>query len=277
MRRSVLLCMNGLPPCESFISISVGLAKWWNARLRFLTMLDTRRLLTLCTTSESALEANGELSSLFLHEQQYTAMKSRLSQACQNANLDFDMRGLRGDPFQMLPREARFHELTIISYPYAQQPLKHDEERLLSPADLIKLTHEGVRPLLILREHVQTPRRVLLVYDGTAASLRAIRSFVQRGFFHNSEMRLLSLGRQQFKSDPAWIELCEDCRRLIPNLETGQLSGTIQKSLQAYSEKWEAEMVVAGTTPGQFGLRHFRTDPLCKLLERLPVALYLMS
>ena len=277
MRRSVLLYMNGLQECRGFVDTSVKLAKWWQARLRCLTLLDTRHLVSLTATSESALDTSGEISSLFLHEHRYTAIKSQLSQACVAENLDFEIRGLRGDPFRLLPAESRFHDLTLTVYPCDTGETQGPRERILSPHELLKLVQSGVNPMLILRNRSQSPGRILLVYDGTAASLRAIRTFVQQGFFPHADMRLLSLGNSEAKRDERWRELHDYCRTLAPDLETGYLNETKQNSLLAYTEKWQADLLVAGTNAGQFGLKYFRSNPLCRMLERLPVALFVMN
>jgi hypothetical protein len=74
-----------------------------------------------------------------------------MATACLAAGVNFDVRRESGDPFELLPREARYHDLVIAGCPAPNQRSSMDEEDedAIKPRMLIELTLGGARPMLI--------------------------------------------------------------------------------------------------------------------------------
>ena len=177
MLNSVLLHLNGMEHGQSVIECGVGMAQRWEARVRGLTLLDT---IGWCvdfvvriglTPMENANAASCRTAA--------GDVRSQLTQACLSAGVDFDVRRMQGDPFDLLPPESQFHDLMVT---YLPPPGEADELQApgMNAAELVNLLIRGVQPMLIVRRPRQELRRVLLAYDGTPASGQASGSSCSR-------------------------------------------------------------------------------------------------
>src|SRR5690606_14475626 len=105
MFTSILLHLEGGERAPAVIDAGVRLARRHAARVRGLSLTDTRHFQSLASTCESAAGAVTEHSRLRLAEKRYSIARADLTQACLAANLNFDVRTLSGDPFELLPQE----------------------------------------------------------------------------------------------------------------------------------------------------------------------------
>lgn len=247
MLSSVLLLMEGVEQAGPVIRCGVSLARDAEARIRGLTLVDTREVqhpqdceaavyLTTATTRQALAER--------LHE----ASRAELSKACLDARLNFDVRRLKGDPLEVLPQEARFHDLVVTSLSPPDQRMPADAAMRLSTADLMKLLQRGVQPLLVLPPEQKTIERVLLVYDGSEAAGRTIRSFLNMGVLREAECRLLAIGPDESAAQSSMMEMADYCRSRCPNLEMGFAVGRPRRALVPYASKWEADLLVLGVS-----------------------------
>lgn len=247
MLTSMLLLMEGIEQAGPVIRCGVTLARSAEARIRGLTLVDTRErqhpqdceaavYLTTTTTRQALAER--------LHE----GARAELSKACLEARLNFDVRRLAGDPLQVLPQEARFHDLVVTSLGPADHRLPADARMRLTTGDLMALLKRGVQPLLVLPPEQQAIERVLLIYDGSEAAGRTIRSFLNLGVLREAECRLLAIGRDESSAHAAMVEMADYCQSSCPNLELGFAVGQPRRVLVPYASKWEADLLVLGVS-----------------------------
>jgi nucleotide-binding universal stress UspA family protein len=240
MLNSVLLHIDSAQRSEPVIELGVRLATRSAARIRGLSVVDTRRLAALSSTSESACHVVSEFDHLLRLEAEHNQVRLSMSQACGLAGLDFDVRRLRGNPLEVLATEAQFHDLVVAALPRKSQELS------LSAADLVHLLGQGVPPLLVVRSAEQPLRRVLLVNDGTPQSARAIRQFVKQDLLPRAELRLLAIGASQELARSSLAQMVEYCRCHKLVFESGWLVGSPRQALIPYAHKWGADLVVLG-------------------------------
>jgi nucleotide-binding universal stress UspA family protein len=253
------------------MSAGLELAQRHQARVRGVTLEDTRRLeaLSACETGAYLVAEHSHLARTRLRQR---AARAELSQACLARELDFDMRSFSGDPYVCLPAEARFHDLIIASCCSATKR----EPAGLAPRDWIELLHRGVQPLLIVHEWGAATRRVLLVYDGTAAASRAIRSYLAQGLFPDAQHRLLVTGAEEAHAKECLRQFADDCRLHGLKIESGWTRQRRRRVLVPYAQKWEADLIVMGVERGNDLLRRFVNEPAA-LLRRLTCHWYLLS
>ena len=271
MLNSVLLHLEGTDHAKSVIQMGVSLARQAEARVRGLTLLDTRRS-EAAWQSDSAVLAVIEARRQAGAKQLQEAVRVDLSRACLEARLDFDVRQLSGDPLQILPQEARFHDLVITSVNTGREPEPGD----LTPRDVLRLLARGVQPLLVVQAEQPPIERVLMVYDGHDAAGRAIRSFINLGILANAEHRLVAIGGDEASARTGLREMADYCagRR---SFETGCLTGNAGRVLLPYAEKWQADLIVLGVGPSNRLLRCLLGCAPLKLLRKLPCGLYVAA
>lgn len=275
---SVLLHLNGIRDGESVIDAGVALASRWKARLRGVTLLDTRNAASLSTNCEAAVYANDEFNRLHLIEQQQEKIRSRLSQACLAAGIDFDVRSAQGNPLELLPPESQFHDLMVTFYaPTEDSGADLDAGSKLTAAEMVDLLVQGVQPMLVVRRPQQALNRVLLVYDGTPTTGKAVRNFLSQDFVSHPEFRLVAIGNTEQRARTLLREMLDYCHTRRIDIEAGSLCGTIARSLPAYALKWEADCVVLGVARRSWGARKLLGEPVRELLHYTSCAVYLTS
>ena len=272
MLESALLHLNDSPSGEQAIEVSVNLARRHRARVRGLTLLDTRPLESVLVQSEAAIFASEELGSLNRCEHTQSAIRTRFCQACLTAGVDFDVRSVRADPREVFSREARFHDLLLAGCPAPGADHDDDPAAAFRPRELVDVLIRSGRPMLIVRG--LELRRVLLVCDGSAASTRAIRSFRQQNLFPDAECRLLAVGGTQEQAREILREMVPDVRSREPSLEIGCIQGRTQRVVVQYAQKWRADLVVLGVDGGNRVLRRLVGEAAHKVLTKTPCALY---
>jgi nucleotide-binding universal stress UspA family protein len=274
MLHSVLLHLIGVQHGEPVINFGVNLAKRCEARVRGLTLVDTRRLMSLAATCEAAVYADGEFQRLHRMEQEHGTVRSNLSQACLSAGVNFDVRRMRGNPFDVLPPESQFHDLFVTAYPSPELAGNEEGDAGLSARELVDLLFEGVQPMLVVRDRQRPLNRVLLVSDGTPATGKAIRSFLQQELLPQGEYRLLAIGDTDEQARESLREMVEYCRSRRISVETGILRGTMRRVLIPYAQKWQAELIVLGVTRGNAVLRRLIGETAQDILRKTSFAIY---
>jgi nucleotide-binding universal stress UspA family protein len=247
MLTSMLLLMEGAEQAAPVIRCGVELARSAEARVRGLTLVDTRHVdeardseVAICLTTAVTRQAFAER----LHE----GARAELSRACLEARLNFDVRRIAGDPLEVLPQEARFHDLIVTAVAPADPKLPYGATMTLSTGDLLTLLKRGVQPLLVLPQQQRSIERVLLVYDGSEAAGRTIRSYGKLGILQSADHRLLAIGRDESAAQAALMEMADYCRGFCPSLELGFAVGNTRRVLAPYAAKWQSDLLVLGVS-----------------------------
>lgn len=277
MFESVLLQLNDDPYGEHAIHVGVELARQCQARVRGLTLLDTRRLDSTLSNCEGAIYATGEFGRLHQHEQRQRSIRLRFCQICLSAGVDFDVRCRHANPLEVICHESRFHDLILAACPAPGASRKGNCDSRLAPQELVDLLLRGVQPMLIVRGACSPIERVLFVCDGTNPSIRAIRTFLQQGLFPCAETRLLAIGRSKEKAQETLREMATYCRSVGTTLETGYLCGSVRKVLVPYAEKWRADLVVLGVPRRNRLLNRVFGDTARDILKKSQLALYALG
>jgi nucleotide-binding universal stress UspA family protein len=271
MLTSVLLHLDDAALAEPVIRLGVEVARRSGARVRGLTLCDTRST-EAAYHCESAVYAVMEQSHQALAERKQEAIRVDLSRACLDAGLNFDVRRACGNPLQVLPQEARYHDLVITCVDLSTG--KSKAGTTLSLGDLRDLLLRGVQPLLVVPAKQQEVHRVMLAYDGSEGSGRAIRSFLSQHIFPDAEYRLLAVGATDSEAKLALREMADYCRSRLDSLETGFVCGKLRSVLAPYAQKWQADLIVLGGQSDQGWLRRLRGGGSLGWLMQLSCGVY---
>lgn len=271
MLNSVLLHLDGAQPAQELIDFGVELAATCRARLRGLTLVDMRRLMQ-AASCEAAIGCCTEFRLLETVEQCQSRVRALLSAACAAAAVDFDIRREKGDPFEILPRQAQFHDLTISAVPLPGATVEHD--RGLNVPEVLHLLSAGVQPLLVLRTPLAAINRVLLVSDGTTAANTAVREFLRHDLFPQAERRLFAIGDTEVRAKSLLRELTDYARQRRQKFECGWARGTARYAVLRYALKWESDLVVTGHRRQNPLLRPLWPQPAEQILRHTKMALF---
>ncbi|MBX3411068.1 MAG: universal stress protein [Pirellulales bacterium] len=274
MLNSVLLHLAGTSKAEAVIRLGVALAQECDARLRAVTLYDTRRA-EAANQGESAVYAALEQNRRATVELQHEVARARMTQACLGAGLDFDVRRAEGNPLQVLARESRFHDVLVTS-PRCSTAAEQSDDHL-SRTDLIDLLRRGVYPLLAVHPELAKIERVLMIYEGSEASGRAIRSFVNQGAFGAADHRLLAIGKDEGEAKRSLREMADYCLARRPVLETGFACGKVRHVVPPYAQKWQADLVVMGAAQSHRLMYRLIGDTALDLLDRQRCAAYVAA
>ncbi len=261
MLNSVLLYLEGEHQAEAVIRLGVSLAKRSKARVRGVTLVDTRSN-DHALQIESAAYASMVNANHTMAELRQNRVRSDLTQACLKAGVNFDVRKFSGNPMQVLPQESRYHDLVVTAGFVSGDNLG------LTSVDLIDLIERGVHPLLVLHPAQRALERVLLVYDGSEATGRAIRSYFNLGILGNAEHRLLVIADNEDQALVSLREMTEYCGARCQSLETGYVVGKVRRVLPSYAEKWQADLVVLGSGKGNRFFRRLFGDDFLRFMQK---------
>jgi nucleotide-binding universal stress UspA family protein len=276
MLKSILLYLENSEQAAPVIELGVSFAKETEARVRGLTLVDTRRF-DAAQDCESAIYMSMAQSRHTYAECVQENARAELSQACLKARLNFDVRRIAGNPLELLPAESQFHDLTITAFGDMNRRLPPGTTSTLSPSDMLQLLQLGVQPLLVLPQAAKPIERVLLVYDGSDAAGRAIRSYLNFGVLRNADHRLLAIGATQTEARASLAEMAEYCSSHCRTLETGCAVGRVRRVLVPYATKWEADLLVLGVCRGNGWIRRVFGQPSIDLARTLKCGLLVQA
>lgn len=272
MLKSILLYLENAEQAAPVIQLGVSFAQETDARVRGLTLVDTRGH-DAAQYCESAVYLSMAESRHTFTECIHESARAELSQACLKARLNFDVRRIAGNPLSVLPAESRFHDLTITAFAQVNRRLPAGSTTTLSPGDMLRLVQLGVEPLLVLPPGGKAIERVLLVYDGSCAAGQTIRSYLNFGVLRNAEHRLLAIGATECNARAYLGEMAEYCGSHCPGLETGLAVGRTRRVLVPYAAKWEADLLVLGVGRGNGWIRRLFGQPSIDLARTLKCGL----
>jgi hypothetical protein len=270
MLTSVLAYLPNSRRPETTIDYSIALAKRTAARVRGLAIVDTRAAEAACQC-ESAVYADLVCRQLGESARGGDRACRSLTQACLEAELDFDVRRVQGDPRRLLPREAQFHDLVVACLDDGRGD---DEGPPTTFNDLAQFAQLSGQPALIVRPGQQPAQRVLLLYDGSASSGRAIRSFLDLGILPEADCRLQVVGPSESVARDSYRDMADYCAARRPGLELGWTVGPVHRVAPRFAERWQADLAVLGLMRGPRYLRRFWGAPEALLRANSKCALY---
>ncbi|MGQ0637588.1 MAG: universal stress protein [Planctomycetaceae bacterium] len=274
MSASILVYLDGASCAEASIATSIEVACRHRAKLRALTVADTRRAESLATTCESAVFSIAEQWRLSDIAERLRAVHAEVARQCLAAGVDFDIRRGAGDPCAVLSREAPYHDLLVAGWGTSDSALT-ESAPVASPDEFLELTLAGARPLMVVQRAVSTNPRVLLVNDGTSASGRAVRMFLGQCLWPEAEVRILAIGRTRDEARESLRETVDYCRARAVDCEAGCGIGPTRRLLLDQALQWEADLVVMGAARHHRIVRRIVGTAACDILTGTSCALYL--
>lgn len=173
------------------------------------------------------------------------AVRDTLSMFRTTATGDIDTKVEQSVLFPHLVEDTRYHDLLVVGHDphfFFEQP----KQRTKTLAHLVK---ETITPTLIVRGTYEPVQRVLITYDGSNASARALQRYAQlQPFGSDREVRVVTLYEEDEDEAQLMLHLVEDYLQkhdLEAEIHALQSSNPHEK-IAAQAAQHEADLIVLG-------------------------------
>lgn len=195
--------------------------------------------------------------------------------AMRETGVDFSVHVEEGAPFQRIIEDMKYHDLLVVG----RDPhffYSHPEKKTKT---LVRVVRDMIAPTLVVSEDYRDIGRVLVAYDGSQASARALRRFVHlQPFGTDLTVDLFNVHDEKTR-EGALLEmrLAQDYMTVHGfNVTTTSEIGTdATKEILDYAHRIEADLLVAGAHSVSRFTRLAFGSTTAALLENSPVPLFL--
>ena len=195
MLKRILVLMGESPSSAAAREYGFRLARATGARLAGLAGVDlefinSRQAVPL---GGMAFKAMSDKKLLEEAEGARNRLRERFRDECVERDVEFEWLSFAGDPAATLMLAAETHDLLITGHDTTfhgktRQPLSTMIERLLI---------ESPRPVIVCPDVLPNSSRVLIAYDGSLPSMRAIQVFVLLGIAEGQSVEVVSIDPDQ--------------------------------------------------------------------------------
>jgi nucleotide-binding universal stress UspA family protein len=249
MIKRILVGVAGSPCAEAKIAAAVDLAKRHHAAITALSIVDVDRLRRVGPVplgAEHYAEHLRENRIERSHEEAEWALQA-FAAACSAAHVPFHVERQEGDPLDLLASVWRYQDLCLLG-----TRGWFDHGIIADPEDaLLRLIASGVRPLLAIPEHGRPVRRVLIAYNGSLESAKAMKQFLQLRLWPDMEVHIACIGQPKTGEIPATIlEAAADYARAYGYRPTTVTldDGVAHATLLDYAHATGADLIVLGSS-----------------------------
>ncbi len=192
----------------------------------------------------------------------------------EEAGVAFDIQVEEGVPFERIVEDMKYHDLLVVGkVPHFFY--SHPEEKTKT---LVRVVKKSIGPTLVVPETYRPVRRVLVAYDASGASARAMRRFVHlQPFGTDLTLEILNV---HTKGERAGSQLALQMARSYMDAHgyathTSSIQGTDPaKQIAEFAQQFEADVVVAGAHSVSKLAKLAFGSTTASLLEKSPVPLF---
>lgn len=269
--RRILVALSGTPYTPVAIEHAVELALRHGAELTGVTVTDLRRLADVGPIPVGAGAAAHELTEhrIEVTEQRVRAAIERFESACADAEIPCRVERETCDPLDELLSLWRYHDLVVFG------PRGLFEYGVIHNPDdrLIDILHHGVRPILAVSERHRTVKKVLIAYNGSMESAKAMKSFMQSRLWPDPEVRIVCFDRRD--AETLLADAADYCRAHGVTAETDHVEENARDHLLGYAAEWGADLLVMGSTNRARIFSRVLGDTVLKAIRHAEIPLYL--
>ena len=192
----------------------------------------------------------------------------------EEAGVAFDVQVEEGVPFERIVEDMKYHDLLVVGrVPHFFY--SHPEEKTKT---LVRVVKKSIGPTLVVPETYRPVRHVLVAYDASGASARAMRRFVHlQPFGTDLTLEILNV---HTKGERAGSQLALQMAKSYMDAHgyathTSSIQGTDPaKQIAEFAQQFEADVVVAGAHSISKLAKLAFGSTTASLLEKSPVPLF---
>ncbi|MCH8260880.1 MAG: universal stress protein, partial [Planctomycetes bacterium] len=252
---------------------ALELAKLHKAEVTGVTDVDIAKLMKVGPVPIGGGAAAASLAEHRIHvtEEHVEQAIADFEHACANSGMIHCVDRETGDPFDRLIALWRYHDLTIaglrglFEYGVVEKP---DDV-------LIRLISEGVRPILAVPKAYRPIRKVLVAYNGSMESAKALKQFVQMDLWPDIALQIVCFDMTPRESETLLADASSYCHSHGLAAQTQHVEGGPREHLLECAQQGEADLIVLGSTSRARILKRLLGDTVLHCLRNADVPLFL--
>ncbi|MFQ5568716.1 MAG: universal stress protein [Rhodothermales bacterium] len=202
-------------------------------------------------------------------------LTAEFQQSMEGSEMRFGVQVTEGAPFERIVEDMKYHDLLVVG----KDPhffYSHPEK---STKTLVRVVRDTIAPTLVVPNLYRPVRRVLIAYDGSRASARTMRRFVQQKPFGTDPtvdiLNVYEKEKQREGSELA-LQMAKEYMRVHGyRANTSSVKGAdFAKEIVEFAQRGEADAVVAGAHSVSKLARLAFGSTTAALLKKCPVPLY---
>jgi len=274
MIKRILVGLAGTTFTSVAIQRAVALAKVHGADVTGVTVLDPGRL------RSRDQQVSAEIGHPLQHSNRPIAGSpdsmeesiQRLEQSCKEAEVKCRLLRESGDMFTTLIDASRYHDVIVFGL---GSVLKYAFPGDDPHNQLIRLIGAGVRPLIAVSEEFRSISRVLIAYNGSMESAKAMKRFVQMRLWPEAELKVMTFDPSDERAYELLSAAEEYCRAHGFRVCHQSNPGDPKVLLLPAATLWQADMIVMGNSARSVLLRNVLGDTLLTTLAKAKIPLFL--
>ncbi len=132
-----------------------------------------------------------------------------------------------------------------------------------------------MRPIVAVSRVDRPIRRVLVAYNGSRASAKTLRQFIQLGPWPDVPMRIVTFGRTQEDPKDLLAGAAHYCRAHGIEPEVEHVPGSARNQLLSHAADWGADLIVMGNSRRSFLMRKLFGETALHAMENADRPLFL--
>ncbi len=273
MIKRILVALSGTPFTATATKYALDLAKLHKAEVTGVTDVDIAQLMKVGPVPVGGGAAAASLAEHRIHvtEEHVEQAIADFEHACADSGMIHCVDRETGDPFDRLIALWRYHDLTIaglrglFEYGVVEKP---DDV-------LIRLISEGVRPILAVPKAYRPIRKVLVAYNGSMESAKALKQFVQMDLWPDIALQIVCFDMTPQESEPLLADASSYCRAHGLAVQTQHVDGGPRDHLLECAHQGEADLIVLGSTSRARIFKHLLGDTALHAVRNAEVPLFL--
>ena len=243
----ILVCLEGSASTKSAIDVAIGAAQRLKATLVGLAVVDEPDIRAGAATSIGGSSFKKERDDALIADAHAKAQEwiDDFTARCRDAMVPARTLELRGRPAELILEEMQKHDLTVLG----RHANFRFETQDRDSATRDRILKRAGKPMLVVPEDVRDGgEAVLCAYDGSAAAIRALKSFAGSGLADGCKIHVASVhddGAIAFELATAGCELLAG-QNLSAAPDNIVSAHSIAEALLERTEKLDAGMIVLG-------------------------------
>jgi nucleotide-binding universal stress UspA family protein len=273
MLKRILVALSGTPYTQSAVGHALELARAHDADVTGVSVTDLARLAYVGAVPVGAIGAAHDLEMHRIHvtqeriEQNIAAFES----ACRAAGVRCGVARETGTPLDELKSLWRYHDFTIFGLRgLFEYGVVHNPDDML-----IGLIKHGVRPILAAAREHRAVRRVLIAYNGSMESAKAMKQFVQTLLWPDPVVRIVCFDHRPDKGRPLLADAASYCEAHGLAVETALVDAPPRQELLKDAAAWGADLIVMGATARSRIFQHVLGDTVLTAVRHSDIPLFL--
>jgi nucleotide-binding universal stress UspA family protein len=273
MVKRILVALSGTPFTGSAIEHAIELARRHDAEVTGVTIIDAARLedvgpipLGGATAAHDLAEHRREIT-----RQRIDEVVADFESSCRGGGVTHGVVRETGDPFEELISLWRYHDLTVIGLRgLFEYGVVHNPDDLI-----VRMISRGVRPILAVAEQHRAIKRVLVAYNGSLESAKAMKRFVQAQLWPDVAIKIACFGFEDDDAQSLLPAAASYCRAHGFEPEVENVESDPKEGLLKHAEDWGADLVVMGATSRSKIARFILGDTALHAMQHAKIPLYL--